>query len=298
MLTSAAPAAAQDVVRLVLSDCETASASQITKLVTLELASQFTLTRGAEPAATLTATLACSAQRAVIRVQDVRHPKPLELVLPLSDTRREARPRLLALAVAELIATSSLELERTSRAPESFVRRTAPPQRQRVLSLGLSVGGVRAFEPTLWSPGVRLDAAHSFGRWSLHADAQLDSGSRDTSAAALAARVLSFGIAPALKLFEGRLAAYLGVGLRAGAVWLSARSRQPGLDGRTLFGVLIAPFVWSALELQLSPRWYLGLALELAYVLKGVSGLDAANKPLLELSGLRAAAWLGVGVRL
>jgi hypothetical protein len=248
-----------------------------------------------EPAA-LTASLQCAAGRAVIQVQDARRSEPLELVLPLADTRREARPRLLALAIAELIATSRLEQSPPPKPPVAPV--APPPPRVRALSLGLALGLVRAFEPALWSPGLRLDAAYGFGRWSLHADLEADSGSRAESEATLGGRALSIGLAPAFRLVDGQLDWDLGLGVRGGAAWLSATSRQPNVAGRTISGTFIAPFAWTALELNLTELWYLRLALELGYVAKPVRGLDADKAVLLELKGLRGASWLGVGVRL
>jgi hypothetical protein len=288
-------AAGQDVVRLSISDCETASAAEITKIVALELAPRITIV--IDEAAPLEASLQCAEGRAVILVRDVDRAEPLELIMPLADTRREARPRLLALAIAELIATSLLE--QTPR-PKPHVEPVvvAPPPRERPLALGLAVGVVRAFEPALWPPALRIDAAHGFGGWSLHADVELDFGSRSTSAATLGARALSLGFAPALRLLEGLLDWDFGVGLRAGAVWLSATPRAQGLEGRSVSGIFIAPFVWTALELPLTAAWYLRLAIEVGYVVKPVRGLDADDVALLELRGVRGASLLGVGIRL
>jgi hypothetical protein len=295
-LAAVGGAAGQDLVRLSIPDCETASASEITKIVALELAPRITIVLDED--APLEASLECASGRAVIYVRDVHRDEPLELILPLADTRREARPRLLALAIAELIATSLLE--RTPR-PKSQVAPApvvTPPPPERPLSLGVAVGVVRAFEPALWSPALRLDAAHGFSGWSLHADLELDFASHRTSDAALGARALSLGLAPALRLLDSELDWDLGLGFRVGLLWLSATPRAQNLEGRTVSGIFLAPFVWTALELQLATLWYLRLAFELAYVAKPVRGLDADQATLLELRGVRGASLLGVGIRL
>jgi len=290
-------AAAQDVVRLSIPDCESAPASEIVKLVTLELAPQVAIALDAAEAAQLTASLECSDDRALITVQDARRSEPLQLALPLADTRREARPRLLALAIAELIATSRLEPGATPPPPPPPPPEPVAPAPERPFSLGLGAGVVYAFDPALWSPSLQLAAAYDFGSLQLLSDVELDWGSRSTSQASLETRAVSLDLAAGLRVISGDLAWHVGLGLRAGVVWLSAIPLVPELRGVTFSGIFLAPNVWTALQLRLTQRWFLRLAFELGYVTKDVRGLDADQQALLELSGLRVASWLGVGIR-
>jgi hypothetical protein len=283
-------------VRLSIPDCENVAASQIVKLVALELAPQITIAHGEAEVAALTATLECTDGRAVITVQDARRSEPLQLVLPLADTRREARPRLLALAIAELIATSRLEPGATpARAPPPPP--IAPPP-ERPLSLGLGAGIVYAFEPALWSPSLQIAAAYSLGSFQLQADIAFDWGSHSAAQANLDTQAVSLALAPGLRLIGGDLSWHAGLGLRGGVVWLAATPIADDLTGRTVSGFFLEPLAWTALQLRLSELVYVRLAFELGYVAQTVRGLDADDVALLELRGVRAASWLGAGIRL
>src|SRR4051812_19340037 len=121
---SAAAGAAD--VQLSIPDCEGISGEEIAKLVRLELAAQHTPASDAVSDAGTRAAVSCSAERATITVVDPRRTSPLVLELALDATPPEARARFLALAVAELIATSRLE-HVEARAAESPVRAPAPP---------------------------------------------------------------------------------------------------------------------------------------------------------------------------
>jgi hypothetical protein len=290
-------ALAEDVVRLAIPDCESVAGSQIVKLVALELAPQITIAHGEAEAAALTATLECMDGRAVITVQDTRRSEPLQLVLPLADTRREARPRLLALAIAELIATSRLEPGATPAPPPPPPPPVTPPP-ERPLALGVGAGVVYAFEPTLWSPSLQIAAAYSLGSLQLQADIAFDWGSHSAAQANLDTQALSLALAPGLRLVGGDLSWHAGLGLRGGVVWLAATPIADDLKGRTVSGFFLEPLAWTALQLRLSELVYLRLAFELGYVAQSVRGLDADHVALLELRGVRAASWLGAGFRL
>ena len=293
-------AAAQDVVRLSIPDCEGAASSEIVKLVSLELAPQVTIALDDAESVQLTASLRCTDGRAVISVQDARRTEPLQLVLPLADTRREARPRLLALAIAELIATSRLEPGATPPPPPPPPEPPPPEEPEtpeRPLSVGIGAGVVRAFEPVLWSPSLQLAAAYSFGSLELQADLAFDWTSGSTLLAELGATAISLNLAPGLRVIAGQLAWHVGVGLRTGVAWLTAEPRSGELSGKTLSGVFLTPLVWTALRLHLTQRVYLRLALELGYITKNVIGQEEDEATaLFELRGFRAGSWLGAGI--
>ena len=285
---------------LSIPDCEGATGAEIQKLVALELVPRFAI--APQPPAALEASLQCGTDRASIRVRDNDRDAALELEVPLADTRREARPRLLALAIAELIATSRLE-------PAQPAPRPPPPEPPRAknepeapaaepaFSIEASAGVVRAFEPALWAPGLRLAAAYGGGLLLLHADLDFSWTSRDTTEATLTASTLSFALAPGLRLWNSALDWHLGAGLRGGPAWLEATARSSELRGKSVSGIFLAPLAWTAFSLPLSAAWHLTLALELAYIIKPVRGFDAQGTTLLELSGVRLASWLGAGAK-
>jgi hypothetical protein len=292
---AADPVPSTDVVRLSIPDCDTTSGARITELVGLELASHPMIVRDDAQRATIRASLRCSASHAVITVEDSRRTTPLVLHLELEDTRAEARPRLLALAVAELIATSRLErTPAVARVPVvSPVRHREPTS-----SLWIAAGVLRAHEPAVWSPALTAGAAHDIGPIELAGDLELDWGGRTTAEATVGARSLSLSVVPTLPLMAGRFGWGLGLGLRAGYVWLEATPREQTLIGQKLSGVFVAPILQSAHYLRLSGPWFARLALEAGYVAKTVRGLDADGNALLEVRGLRVGALLGLGLSL
>ena len=103
--------------RLSIPDCEGASGAEIAKLVGLELAPGLATVLDDASPATLHATLQCADGRALITVVDPARAQPLELSLSLVETHSEARERFLALAIAELIATSRLERSSARKPP-------------------------------------------------------------------------------------------------------------------------------------------------------------------------------------
>jgi hypothetical protein len=272
-------------VQLSIPDCADASGAQIAQLVALELASRENLRLDASGAG-LRASLRCSGDSAVINVRDPLRAEPLVLEMQLAQTRREARPRLLALAIAELIATSRLE-----HAPQA-----APPAEppEPALSAWLAAGLSRSYEPQLWSGALAAGAAHSFGLISLAAELGFDWTSNRTSAAEVRARALSLAVAPSLRVLRGELEWSVGLGLRAGYVWLQGSPRLPGFSGGSVSGAFVSPLVETAVQYHLTRRFALRASIELGYVVLPVRGLDADRIQLLEQSGVRATALLGL----
>jgi hypothetical protein len=290
VLAFTAVARADDLVELSIDDCAGASRAAISKLVRLELPAQ----DEPAPAATMRASLRCRGEVADLVVHDARGTQ--ELSLSLHDTPLQARPRLLALSIAELVATGRLEpsapVAPVAPAPIATVARTVRA------SLWLSFGVLREAKPALWSPLLALAAGYDWGSIAGLADLAFESGESRSERAAVRARVLSLSLVPMLPLLRGRVPLALGVGARAGWAWLDARPHSSDLAGRALSGPYFAPVARAALGLALSERWSLRLELELGYVVKGLRGLDADGSALLKLADWRSSASLGIGVAL
>jgi hypothetical protein len=308
-LTGSASALAQPntpnraVVKLEISACEAADGAEIAELIALELASQPGVVIDAAQPPSLQASLVCSDGHALISVQDVHKPAPLELRLELEDTRSEARPRLLALAVAELIATSRLEHTnlpepQPDAASSASEPSAARPTTELPTAIWLGVGVLRGYRPAVWAPTLALGAAHSFGRLALAADLEFDWASQSSTLAQVGARSLGLGLAPQLQLLAGQLEWFVGLGARVAYVWLSADSRSADLTGATLSGLVITPTMHSALQLRIGERGFVRLGIELGYVVKTLRGLDAERAGLFEARGLRAVGLVGAGFRL
>ena len=111
-------ARAAEPVVLNLPDCLDAPSADVAKLVALELAPRLRVVPAADAGARalLAATVACPpGKRAQLTVHDPTRATPLRVELDLARTAPEARTRLLALTLAELIATSRLERSAASR---------------------------------------------------------------------------------------------------------------------------------------------------------------------------------------
>jgi hypothetical protein len=279
------PAAASEgeSVRLSIPDCADASGTQIAQLVELELASRENLRL--DPSADgIRASLECGDDNAVIRVDDPRRAEPLVLEMQLAQTRPEARPRLLALAIAELIATSRLEQTSPPHPPEE------PPY---AASLFIAVGTSRAYQPGRWSPLFAAGGAYSFGSIALNADANFDWSSYRTTDASIRVRTLSLAIAPSLLVLRGPLDWDVRLGIRAGYAWLEGEPRSMNFDAAAVSGPFLAPIAGTALRWHLTERWSALLAMEVGYVIVPVRGLNPDGARLIELKGLRATALVG-----
>jgi hypothetical protein len=299
-------------VELSIPNCEDILGTQITSLVELELAPR-RATPPANPKGVFTrASLRCVAAHATITVEDPRRPSPLVLELELAQTPREARPRFLALAVAELIATSRLEHISASPTPQppppqsprpqaaqpsqssQSSQLAEPSQLEHRFTLFIAAGATRALQPALFAPAVTAGVSRAFSPFALIGDVAYERGQMHTTAAVATAQSLSVALAPAWQVTTQHLTLSLGLGLRAGYAQLAGSPRQPGLMGRTLSGFFLTPISDTSLQVHLTHRWSARLALELGYVVKPVRGLDADQGALLALRGGRVGATLGV----
>jgi hypothetical protein len=291
LLSARALADDAESVRLSIADCAGASGVQVSELVALELASRENL-RLADSDSGLQASLECDDESAIIRVNDPQRSAPLVLEVDLAQTRVEARPRLLALAITELIATSRLEHAPAPAPPP-------PPEEDEpepALSVWLGGSVLRAYEPAVWAGALAAGAAHSFGIVALGAELGFDSASRSTTDVVVRARAISIALTPSLALLREPFAWDLMLGVRVGYVWLDATARSTDFRAGKLSGAFIAPLAGTALRWHFLDRWFLRLAFELSYVVTPVRGLDAEQQALLELDGFRAGALVGVGV--
>jgi hypothetical protein len=289
-------------VQLSIPDCEGIPGTEIAKLVALELAPRHTTLSARPQGAPTRASVRCMAAHATITVEDPRRPSPLVLELALTETASEARPRFLALAVAELIATSRLEYvdalavrqPPSPPPPAPPAEPSSPPPSSDRFAIFLEAGATRAFEPALFAPAIAAGLARGFAPFALIGDVVYERGQTRTLDAAVTAQSLSLSLAPAWQISARRLTLSLALGLRGGYAWLAGTPRRPGLVGRELSGIFLAPISDASLQLGLTHHWAARLALELGYVIKPVRGLDADQGTLLELRGLRLALALGM----
>jgi hypothetical protein len=260
--------------------------------------------RAQDPATTQVETT-CTADAARIRVVDPTTGKSLERSVVLSETAPSARPRLLALAIAELVSASWYELERNPEPKAPPALQLAPPparEAARRAITRLPVESAAVVDTSLLASGdwvvgggVRSEiwiARGIFLRFdglAHYADLERPSGTVAlTMASASAAVGASFGAA----WIQPRVS----LGVRGGFAWMSGVGESSATTGYHQEGP------WSGPELSLEtaawPRAHVHPVLSLsmgAHVL-GVRGTVNEGRDIL-VTGLWGGLSLSVAVQ-
>jgi len=281
-LAGAASAGAQpaDAVQLALPDCGGVSGAEIRRLVALELAPRPVLEPDSLAPATTQGRLECLPDGARITVAGVASDPPLRLEVGFAELAPAARPRLLALALAELIATSRHERQQPPTAAEPAARPKAIG-----LQFWLALGAVRAAEPAVLSPALGIGAALRLDWLALAADLRVDRGERETSPAQIVLETLSLGVAPSWRAGGRSWQLLLGPGLRAGYARMRGEARTTGLEGQTLSGLWLGPCLAASFQLAFARRWAARIGAEAGYVTQRLRGEGGDTNALLELAG-------------
>ena len=292
-------------VQLSIPDCEDVAGAEIAKLVALELAPRDAPVPSRAPGAFTHVSVGCAGARATITVADPQRPSALVLELALSATPHEARARFLALAVAELIATSRLErldadVRKEPQSPPQPPTAAEPAQApegargDRRLTLFLQAGAARALRPARFAPAFAAGVSFAFSAFALVGDLAYERAQMSTPEAVVTAHSASVSAAPAWRITSRRVTLTLALGLRGGYALLGATPRQTELAGHDVSGLFLSPISNASLQWALAPRWAARLSVEFGYVIKPVRGLDADRAALLEVDGPRLFALLGV----
>jgi hypothetical protein len=293
-------AAANDSIRLELDDCDDVSGTTVRELVVLEVAPRSVLAYGsAEPAATR-AELTCEAGIAAIVVEEAGRSSALRLEVTLSDLARSARPRGLALAVAELIATSRLQPTAAGVEPvqeieaDSYEAPVLSEPTRSGVQLWLGVGAARMAQPNMLGPVGALGVVGYWGAFALTSDLRFEHAQMSQGVAELQLNAGSLALAPAWRLHASSADLLVGAGVRAGFATLSGKSNDPTLAADSVTGFWLAPAVQVAVHVRLARRWALRVGVEGAYVTQTLRGLGADGEVALELKGLSLAAVVGI----
>jgi hypothetical protein len=246
------------------------------------------------------------ADRLQVSARETAGPRMAERQVSLADVPETARPRALALAVAELIRSLGQALP--DKAPEaipvpaqgSVTSSAAPPSagtRPTRLSMHVEaeVRGLPTRDTTLWGGRARL-TAH---RRRFHAD--VDLGGNYARAPAQLGDVLvhsaSVGIA-----FGPRFAnrtAVLDLGLRAELGWAWIHGETALADVRTGAGsgLISSVGIRASLEVPAQMKVCPHLSLETGTVVRGVNG-EVSGEPVAGMTGYYLLAALGIAVSL
>jgi len=252
--------------------------------------------------------LECEGTVARIVVEDVQRAEPLRLEIALGELAAAARPRLLALAIAELIATSRLERTRVAAAPvpapvepqptaaEESAEASAGPAVPPSLQVWLALAAVREAEPAVLAPSIALGAVQSWDQLALVLDVRYERGQRAETEVELGFDVVSIALGPAGRLHGRSYQLLLGAALRVGYASLRAKARAADLEGDSLGGAWFGPCGQAALQFQVAPGWGVRLGGEVGYFAREIEGLGVSRERVLGLHGVWVAAMLGVGV--
>jgi len=241
-----------------------------------------------------------------ISAHEAAGPRLTERQVSVADVPESARPRALALAVAELIR--SLGQAPPDKAPEAntvpaqvaVASVSAPPaadtpRAQLSMHVESEVRGLPTRDTTLWGGRVRLTA-----HWRLfHAD--VDLGANYARAQAQLGDVLvrgaslGFGFGPR---FANRTAA-LDLGLRAelGWAWIHGETGLADVRIGAGSGLISSVGIRASLEVPAQRKVRPRLSLESGAVVLGLKG-DMSGEPVAGMTGYYLLAALGIAVSL
>jgi hypothetical protein len=233
-------------------------------------------------------------------------PRTAERQVSLADVPETARPRALALAVAELIR--SLEQGLPGKVPEAVVvagqDSVASPasslsEELRPIHMSIHVEaearGVPTRDTTLWGGRVGLTAHRQI----FHADLDLGGNTARTQVALgdvlLRSASVGFGFGPRL----ANRTAVLDLGLRAELGWAWIRGTTTLTDVRTGAGSMLISSVGirAALEIPAHVKVLPRFALEAGAMVNGMKG-EASGTSVAGMTGYYLLAALGIGVSL
>jgi hypothetical protein len=246
--------------------------------------------------------LACFGERLEVDLSNERGAPTSRSWLDLHGTAEETRPRLMALAITELVAMSLNEAPppaaaATPAAPPArevgIVARPEPPRAPPAWRLFAASGLRRAGRPGAWLAAGGLGGER---RWAsglgLAVDVRFEAGGADTSIAAVDLRGVVATAAVSFGGGGGRLSWGALPGFSVGLVRLAATPHAADARGATLDAA------WAGPSLALRGRCGLGRSSFVQGEAAGgltsrrVSGLVDAGSPLFELRG----PWLSLGL--
>lgn len=259
--------------------------------------------------------VSCTAAGLVeIAVADPVTGKRLERPVDLSLVEIEARPRLLALSIAELIGASWIELSATRRAEVRLPTRTASPGAREA---ALAVTG-REMAPGGFDPALEIDAqatARTFERGSLatygggvtatrvqrpwfvvYGDALLETGSSLASLGTVGAVLASVSLQALLRLRLGRASIDSGVGGRFAIARFAGtpNSGSVAAEAGTLTATWGGPMLATRVRVRVWKRLTLAVAAEGGWVTREIVAI-VDQRPFVAIEGAWLSAGLGVG---
>lgn len=288
-------------VDLTLEGCPEIDGTSLRELVGIEIATM----RASGQRSPTAARLTCDGPHVRINLLG---PTPSEANLDLGGTPAPARPRLLALTITELAATSWVDPLRRVAAPPAppppppappttvvLVSASAPPLPRARLFAEASLR--RIGSPATWLGGAGVGVEYGVRSWLAAAlDVRLETGETSTATAPIAWRAVSGMAAVAIGGSRGRLSWSALPGMSVGVVHLSASPVPTGAVSTSLDAVWAGPSLTTALRVAIARSAFVHVELGGGIVTHGVVGLLNNDTTLLRIDGAWAIAGLGAGL--
>ncbi len=301
---SGEPPADKPRVSIVVLGCDASLAREAQRIAAIEL--RAALVEATPDRATTKVTATCSADSANLRVLDPTTGKSVERVVALSQAAASARARLLALAIAELVAASWSELEIN---PEPKAPPAVPlaPEAAREAARA-------AIAPTLIELAVVADAHLLASRdlllgggarseiwisptFFLRFDALAHYAELSRASGTIAVTMPSVSSALGVCLCAASLRPSMSLGARAGYAWMNGVAGDAATTGARQEGAWVGP----ELALELSPwhrtRVHPVLSLSIGAHVVGVTGTVNGDGRDVTATGLWSALSVGAAVR-
>jgi hypothetical protein len=290
-------------VSIVVAGCDAALAREAQRIAAIEL--RAVLVEATPDAATTQVTATCGAQSANLRVVDPTTGKSLERSVALSQAAASARARLLALAIAELVAASWSELESN---PEPKAPPAAPlaPVAAREAARGaiaprrLELSAVAdahllASRDLLLGGGARTEIWLS-PTFFLRFDALAHYAQLSRSSGTIALTMPSVSSALGACLCAASLRPSVSLGARAGYAWMSGVAGDGATTGTRQQGAWVGPELAVELSAWSRARVHPVLSLAVGAHVVGVRGTVDGGRDVMA-TALWSGLSLGAAVR-
>ena len=296
-----APGREPEIVDLTVEGCPEIDGTRLRELVGIESATM----RAAGQLGPIAARLNCDGPHVRIKLLGQT---PAEADLDLGGTPAPARPRLLALTITELAATSWVDPLQRVAAPSvpvppppaalpataASVSASAAPRRARAF---VETSLRRIGSPATWLGGAGLGVEYGVRSWLAAAlDVRLEAGETSTTTAPIAWRAVSGTAGVAIGGGRGRLSWSALPGLSVGVVRLSASPVPTGAVATSLDAIWAGPSLTTRLRVAIARTAFVHLEIGGGFVTHGVVGLLNNDTTLLRIDGTWAIATLGAGL--
>jgi hypothetical protein len=299
-LTRLAAADERPPVRLLLSTCLPLDAEAVRRAVRVELA---TLAADDDTTAT-SVSVDCTATGVLLTIQAPGAERRYRYALDWSTQDPEARPRLLALAVAEAVDASRIELTalpalESAAAPAATAAASVPPPHPGY-AFALE-GGVRNFSAdhgaSLRGAGVALSTRRT-PYLGASVDLLLEGGSAVTTSGVIEATTLSTSVRGTAQVSSGDWFGEVGAGARVGIVRLRGETLTSGpFSAGATTRVWLGPAAEVAFGVRLASSLRVSLGAEVGFAALGATARDLGD-PALALASAWTSLWLAASIDL